>query len=149
MEPQRRAQQPVCFAEGKAERDLHNWCHHLALPNLKCPSTGMGRGWGLRLGLRRSDLGKGLGLAVWRQPEGARVWCTITQGIQEGAWARQKGKAPLLGRGCEKRGGTAIGASLSTQALRWQGTAYMNFRGGCELPLPSQTPEVGADHCHC
>ena len=101
----------------------------------------------LRLGLWRSEQGRGLGLAACRQPEGARVWCASIKGVQEEAWADQRGKMPLLGVR-EERGGTSIGASFSAHALRWQSTAYMSSRGRYEPPLPSWTPEVGADRCH-
>ena len=49
-------------------------CHHPALPSLRCVSTIVGRDWVLKLGLWRSDLGRGLGLAVRKQPEEAGVW---------------------------------------------------------------------------
>ena len=48
---------------------------------------------------------------------------------------------------CKERGGPAIGASFSTHTLRWQGTTYMSCRGRYKPPLPSWTPEAGADHC--
>ena len=48
-------------------------CQHPALPSLRCSYAGAGGGWVLRLALQRSDLGRALRLAVWRQPERARV----------------------------------------------------------------------------
>ena len=58
------------------------------------------RCWALRLRLQRSVLGRGLGLAVWRQPEGlgSRVpWAgeknAIAKGTQEEAWAYRTSKA--------------------------------------------------------
>ena len=51
------------------------WYSHPALPSLRCASAGTGRGWVRKLGLQRSDPERGLGLAAWRQPEGAGVWC--------------------------------------------------------------------------
>jgi len=38
---------------------------------------------------------------------------------------------------------------LSPCTCRQQGSAYMNSRGGCELWLPSWTPDAGADCCCC
>ena len=58
-------------------------CRHLALPSLRRSAAGAGGGWVLSLGLQRSYPGRGLGLATWRQPEGAKVWCTTIKGIQE------------------------------------------------------------------
>ena len=62
-------------------------------------------GWVLRLRLQRSVSGRGLGLAVWKQPEGARKWCAkgweltaTAKGTREEAWACRRSKAPLLGR---------------------------------------------------
>ena len=59
----------------------------------------------LRLRLWRSLPGKGLELAVWRQPEGlgsgvpqAGEQSTIAKGTQEEVWPHRRGKAPLLGR---------------------------------------------------
>ena len=53
---------------------LHHWHRHHSLKPL-------GRGWVLRLRLRRSVLGRGLGLVVWRQPKGLR-----SRALWEGEW---------------------------------------------------------------
>ena len=55
-----------------------------------------GGGWAPRLRLQRSVLGRRLKLAVWKQPKGAREWCTTAKGVWEEAWAPQKSKAPLF-----------------------------------------------------
>ena len=75
--------------EGKAEREPHR--PSVPLPghhSLRCT----GRGWTLRLKLRRSVPGRGLELAVWRQPEGlgsslprAGEWGTTAERTQEEA----------------------------------------------------------------
>ena len=44
-----------------------------ALPSPRCMSAGVCRGWVLKLRLQRTDLGSRLGMATWRQPEGAGV----------------------------------------------------------------------------
>ena len=45
-----------------------------ALPSLTRMSISAGRGWMLELGLQRSEPGRGLGLAMWRQTgERARI----------------------------------------------------------------------------
>ena len=118
-----------------------------ALPSLRPSSAGAG--WGLRLRLQRSDPGRGLGLAAWRQSEGARVWCATPGRVREEAWAHQRGKAPLLG-GTQGEGyAHRRRVFLCLRALRWQGTAYTSSGGGCKLLLPSQIPEVGAGrYCH-
>ena len=72
-------------------------CHCPALPSLRCSPAGAGRVWVLRLGFWRSGPGRGLGLALWRQLEGARVWCDTTEGVWEEVWACQRGKASLSG----------------------------------------------------
>ena len=63
--------------EGKAEREPHR-------PSTPPPGAPQPE----RLGLQNSVLGKGLGLAVWKQPEGAR----------KEAWAHRGSKVPVLGR---------------------------------------------------
>ena len=54
-------------AEGKAERFPHRGSVPTSThqpERLFCSPAGVGRGWELRLGLLRSDPGRGLGLAV-------------------------------------------------------------------------------------
>ena len=41
----------------------------------------------MRLSLQRSGPEIGLGLAVWKQPEGARVFCTTAKGVWDEAEA--------------------------------------------------------------
>ena len=78
------------------ETYTNDWCQ-LALPSLWRSSVGAcGAGcWGSGFG--HQILGRGLGLAAQRQPEGAKVWCATTKGVWEEAWAHQRGKVPLLG----------------------------------------------------
>lgn len=45
-------------------------CHHSVLPSLRCICAGGCVDWVMKLGLQRMDLGRGLGLAKQRQPEG-------------------------------------------------------------------------------
>ena len=40
---------------------------------------------GSETGFQRLVPGRGLGLAMWKQPEGARDWCTTAKGVQEEA----------------------------------------------------------------
>jgi len=70
---------------------------------------------------------RGLGLAVWGQPEGLGV-VTTTEGVWEGAWA-------IIG-GAQEEGGLPQ-ELLSSHALRQQGATYTCSRGGCEPLLPS------------
>ena len=123
------------------------WCCCLALPSLRRSLAGAGGGWVLRLGIRRSDPARGLGLVGWRQPEGARVRCGTTEGVRE-----ERGPTREARRHCggswEERSGTTIGASFSVPSLRQQGTAYMSSRGSHEALMPSQTPQVGAERRH-
>ena len=74
--------------------------YHPEQHSLRCS----GGGWTLRLKLWRSAPGRGLGLAVWKQPEGlgssvpwAGEWKTTAEGTQEEVLAHQRSKAPLLG----------------------------------------------------
>ena len=64
-----------------------------AVSGLKCLSTCLlahSGGW-------YQTPGKGLVLATWRQPEGARVSFTTTKGVWEKAWVCQRDKGSLLG----------------------------------------------------
>ena len=54
----------------------------------------------LRLRLLRLDLGRGLGLAVWKQSEGASEWCTTAKGVQKETWQEKQGA--IVGE-CESR----------------------------------------------
>ena len=83
----------------------------------------------LRLRLRLSVPGRGLGVAVWRQPEGlgsmaphAGEQSVIAEGTQEKFWAYRRSKVLLLGR---VRGGeqTTIGISFPAhlRSLRGRG----------------------------
>ena len=49
-------------------------CHRPALPSLRCAFAFVYGGWVLKLGLQRTDPGRGRGLAARRQPEGAGLW---------------------------------------------------------------------------
>lgn len=50
------------------ESFTHDKSHHLVHASLRH----LGRGWVLRLGCWKSDPGRGLRLALWKQPERAR-----------------------------------------------------------------------------
>ena len=95
-----------------------------------------------------SVLGRGLGLAVFGQPEGLRSiatqagesgvlqageWKAMAEGTPEKVWTHRRGKAPLLGRGQEE-GQTTIGNSLhpSVLAHKWQ-EASCSFKGDWAL----------------
>ena len=84
----------------------------------------MGAGWLLRLKSWRSDPRRRQGLVVWRQPEGARVWCTTTKGV-----ACQKKPEPTrqARHHCsEVHKHRSFLFWVST--LRWQGTTCMSSR---------------------
>ena len=75
--------------------------HHPGHHSLRCS----GGDWALRLRLQRSVLGRGLGLALWRQPEGlgrsmpqAGEQNTTAGGTQEEVWTHRRSKVLLLGR---------------------------------------------------
>ena len=85
------SQSEECKAEREGGTDQKYHCAtHRSLRQL-------GGGCVLRLGLLRSVPGRGLGLAVWKEPEGARGWSTTAKGVQEEAWAHQRSKVSLLG----------------------------------------------------
>ena len=91
----------------------------------------------LRLRLWRSRPGKGLELAVWRQPEGegrgvpqAGKQSSTAKGAQEEALALQKKQDTIAGEGeRRKRSGAAIGISFSAhmQALGWWSPSCAGF----------------------
>lgn len=99
------------------------WSGHPALFSLRHVSPGAVRVWVLRLGLWRSELGRGLRLArgdsLTELGGGAH-----TKGVLEEDWTHHRGRCPPQ-RGCAKgRGGIATVVSFSACALRQQGTTY-------------------------
>ena len=58
------------WLSGQRETYTDGPCHSPACPSLRRVSTGAHGGWGLERGVWRADLGRGLLLAVRRQPEG-------------------------------------------------------------------------------
>ena len=58
---------------GKAEREQHRPVPGLAHHSLRH----LGGGWAPDLGFRKVSSGRGLGLAVCKQPEGVREWCPM------------------------------------------------------------------------
>ena len=69
---------------GRAERDQHSHGHPAALPSLRHASAGVCRGWVLKFGLQRTNLGRGLGLALRRQPKETGVWPRPQLGVCAG-----------------------------------------------------------------
>lgn len=59
------------------------WCHHPTYPSRKHLISEVTEDMMLRLRHQRSDQEKGLGLAVRRQSEGGRMWCSITKGAEK------------------------------------------------------------------
>ena len=102
-EPLRRVQQPVCGRQNRV-----TYCHPV-LPSLRCSSTGMGGGCVLKLGLQRSDPGRGTALPVGRQPEEAGLWQLRVYLEEPG---RARGARHHYWGVHEDRGGTAIGATF-------------------------------------
>ena len=88
------------------QRESHtdDWYHHPLYLSLRYS----GRSLAQRLGLQRSVLGRGLGLAVWRQPEGA--------GEQHHREQRRRPRpareGTIVGEFKRRRDGTTIGTSL-------------------------------------
>ena len=85
----------------QSESSINHLYHHPRRHCLRCS----GRGWVLGFRMQRSVLGRGLGLAVWRRPEGlgsSVPWAgeqyTIAKGTQEEVWACRRSKVPLLRR---------------------------------------------------
>ena len=95
----------------------------------------------LRLRLQRSVLGRGLGLAMWRQPEGlgsSVPWAgkqgTINKGTWEEVWSHRRSKAPLLGRVRVGGGPPQEYLSLSMQRLS-EGRMPLAQATGGKAPL--------------
>lgn len=85
----------------QTESHTDHWYHCHRHHSPRCS----GDSWALRLRIQRSVLGRGLGLAVWRQLEQlgssvpwAREPSTIAEGSWEEVWDHRSSKAPLLGR---------------------------------------------------
>lgn len=99
-----------------------SWCCCPVHPSLRSSSAEVGGGWVLRLGLQRSDPGRGLGVAVRRQPEVARVWCTLTDGDLEEGWGHQRCRVPLF---CGHKKGEAVPPEvLLSSCVGSQATGY-------------------------
>ena len=133
----RKAQQLDWTEEGEVEwiRIDHLAGHH-SLRHL-------GRGWVLKLRLLRSVPGRGLGLAVWGQPERLRStvppagergvlrvggWAAPAEGSREKVWPCRGSKAPLLGRGEEEGQAPQETLCAGAQALRGRGTCGPGYR---------------------
>ena len=70
------------------------WNHFPKVPKLRYSSVGVGRYWVLKLRLWKSDLGKRLGLDMWKEPQKAGLW-QLKMYLWE-AWVWLRGKVPLL-----------------------------------------------------
>ena len=117
----------------------------LELPSLRYSSLGEGEGWVLRLRLQRSEPGRRLVLAVWRQPEGGAVVClATTQGVQEEAWAHWRGRVPWL-EGVQGEGQDPHRSFSPCVHSQVAGITYKSSKSRLEPLLPSQTPEEGTD----
>ena len=92
-------------------------CHRPAVLSLRCASTGVG--WVLELGLQRCNPGRGLGLAVWKQP-GFGVG---------GGWNPVQPQMRLCGRSLSHHG-------AQSPLLGWY------TRGGAELRLWPSSPHA-------
>ena len=114
--------------------------HHPALPSLRHMSTSVGGGLVLKLGLQRSDPGRG-------------PWSAATDNLNELEcvnWGCTQKKPGPLGEAshhcwevCEKKSRTSIGFYFLACTLRRQDTSSE----GRHKPLPSWwAPEVGTGH---
>ena len=95
---QKKAQQPVWEDQSRerATRQL------IPPPSALQPET-LQQGLSDEIWIGRSVLGRGLGMAVWTQPEGPREQCPAAKEAGEKVWACRRSKAPFLGRA--RRGG--------------------------------------------
>ena len=137
------------YTEGKAERDMHRQSvPPPCTPQLEMLVCWCGRGLGAEAWASDIRPGEKAGTGCKEEPpERAGMLYTITEGVQEKAWARQKGKAPLLGGRQGEGQEHHRSFLLCTHTLRQQGTTYMSSGGRQEAPLPSQAPKVGMGHC--
>ena len=106
-----------------------------------------GGDWVLRFSIWRSLMGGGLELALWKQSEGARWWCTRGDRVWKEAWTSQRSKVPLLGSmRAEGVGPPQKLLSLHVDGLSG-GKAPLAWAVGW-VQAASQTPDVGtAYHC--
>ena len=112
--------------EGKAEREMNISPTDPRHCSLRHSGVEVSAGsWALRIRLWRSVLGRRLGLAMWRQPEGLRSdvpWLRSglprVKGNWEEAWAHRRRKSPLLGRAKEEGSiAVRIYSSVNMQVL--------------------------------
>ena len=115
----------------------------------------------LELRLQRSVLGRGLGLAVWRQPEGLRSnvpsageWNSTAEGSREEVWACRRSKPPLLERVRTGRREKQTTIGISLHVLRLSESRAPLVQGeGSEKPLAWATGDctllVQARHLFC
>ena len=132
-------------------------CHYSVLPSLKGLSASVGTGWVLKLTLWRSDLGRGLGLAVWKPPEEAGVWCDSTWGytvrklgptLEARAiiWEVWEGRDRMCHfRLCPRVHYQMKGYHLHNlqEWLQAASTAITDSTGTHELPMPQTAPGMG------
>ena len=79
LKPQRISAAAGLRRAKQKESDIDHWYNRLVHQSLR----NSGRSWALRLGLQRSIMGIGPGLAIWKQPEGAREQCATAEGTQK------------------------------------------------------------------
>ena len=110
-------------------------CHHAAVPSLT-PSSGGGRM--LEFGLWRSEMGRGLGLSVWRQTGDAGIQCDHSWALRGRSLGCLRGQLPLF-EGCT-RGGAGPDCSL----FPWVHSLPEGRR-----TLPAQAPGAVMSHYPC
>lgn len=72
-------------------------CYLAVIPRPRHMPAGTCVGWVLKLGLQRTEPGRGLELATRKLPEGAGVWYRLQPEVYiEEAWAHHGSKMPLL-----------------------------------------------------
>ena len=140
------------FAEGKGERDLQRRSVPPpgTPPGLRCLLIYWG-GWGLGVEARAVEVrpGERTGVGCVETAWGAWGVGCPNQGSTGGSLGppEKQGEEGVQGEGWDHH--IRVSFSVCVCTLRQEGTAYTSSGGECKMPLPSQTPKVGADCCHC
>ena len=135
---------------GQSETCTGGLCHIPACPRLRQVSAGVHGGWVLEHGVWRAEPGRGLLLAVRRQPEGMGVRSYITGNACRGSPDHHRSEVPLLsdtqrvGLHCSLS--PHVSAPASTGTREGSHNSWLVCPCHRHLPTPPSWPLAWATH---